>query len=463
MPAPALTRRSRRQQTAESSLVGATTLAAPADIPTVPLSRRALRERQLAATVADEPAIEQPQSEHAEANEPAPRTTRASIRREAAKQASIEQMIVEWAATQKAADTTVTAAPAVPDATAVPDAPAVPGASVVPAVTAVTVVPAVVIEPAVTVVPVVSEKPTATVADVDAFDTASRAFRSATGDQPICMAIPAEEKPHYSERLPSGAYRTPQRERRGGMLFAVGATVGIMGIAGMLAVSMTVPAGAVAIAQSGQFHVSTSLVAASKQSGSSAGDDEIQAYVASSGFQNDEIRRAEGFSTASLIDLATEQGITYSSSVYTNDPDAAIQWPFIVGVGMSYGYGVRDGRLHEGLDLVPGSGAPVQAIAGGKVRIATESGGNYGVTVYIDHMIDGELITSHYSHMQYDSLQVEAGDVVEVGDIIGKVGNTGRSFGAHMHFELIVDGATIDPLPWLQEHAGRYDGVSPVS
>jgi murein DD-endopeptidase MepM/ murein hydrolase activator NlpD len=105
----------------------------------------------------------------------------------------------------------------------------------------------------------------------------------------------------------------------------------------------------------------------------------------------------------------------------------------------------------------------VQSIADGTVRIATESGGNYGVTVYIDHMIDGQLITSHYAHMQYGSLRVVAGQKVKVGDIIGKVGNTGRSYGAHMHFELIVDGSTIDPQPWLYENAGRYDGVSPVS
>ncbi len=185
--------------------------------------------------------------------------------------------------------------------------------------------------------------------------------------------------------------------------------------------------------------------------------------MSSSDLQSDTIERVDKFSTASLVDIAQEQGIDYSTSVYTNDPYALIQWPFMVGVGMSYGYGMRDGRLHEGLDLVPGDGAPVQAIAGGRVRIATETGGNYGVTVYIDHMIDGELITSHYSHMQYGSLRVEAGQTVEVGDIIGKVGNTGRSFGAHMHFELVVDGATIDPLPWLQENAGRYDGVAPVS
>ena len=123
---------------------------------------------------------------------------------------------------------------------------------------------------------------------------------------------------------------------------------------------------------------------------------------------------------------------------------------------MSSGFGQRWGRMHEGIDLVPGAGAPIQSIAEGTVRIATESGGAYGVTVYIDHIVDGQVVTSHYSHMQYGSLRVSAGDTVEVGDIIGLVGNTGRSYGAHLHFEIIVNGTKIDPLPWLQENAGRY-------
>jgi murein DD-endopeptidase MepM/ murein hydrolase activator NlpD len=298
--------------------------------------------------------------------------------------------------------------------------------------------------------------------DADAFTAASRAFSftasaSATEDSEYIDDESATPSlPTAATAVPSG--RSASRRR----FVAAGATVGVMGIAGLLAVSMTFPAEALAAAQGVQGQASISVVAGSEES-VQATDDEIQAYVASSDLQNEAIQRAEGFSTASLIDLATQQGISYSSDVYTNDPDAAIQWPFIVGVSMTYGYGMRDGRLHEGLDLVPGDGAPVQAIADGKVRIATESGGNYGVTVYIDHMIDGQLITSHYSHMQYGSLQVETGDTVKVGDIVGKVGNTGRSYGAHMHFELIVDGSTIDPLPWMNENAGRHEGVSPVS
>lgn len=409
MTEPAPTRRSSRRQTAESAVAPDEESATPeiiVEVPAAPLSRRALRAQNghvAAPAAAAEAAVLQ-------------RATRRSARASAS-----------VIADEDAAELSASAADA-----SVADA-SVAGASAEPARSA-------------------DE-------DADAFVAASAAFsalHSAPEQQPGPGPI---AEPRETPVVPTRRDRSRSRK-----LVAGGATLGIMGVAGMLAVSMTLPPGAVAAAQGDQTSVATSLIAGAQRVEGMPGDDEeIQAYVSSSDVQNDLIEREGGFSTTSLIDLAAQQGIAYSDEVYSNDPDAAIQWPFVVGVGMSYGYGMRDGRLHEGLDLVPGDGAPVQAIAGGTVRIATESGGNYGVTVYIDHMIDGALITSHYSHMQYGSLQVEAGQIVEVGDIIGKVGNTGRSYGAHMHFELIVDGSTIDPLPWLNENAGRYDGVAPVS
>ncbi|WP_285885581.1 M23 family metallopeptidase [Microbacterium hydrocarbonoxydans] len=294
--------------------------------------------------------------------------------------------------------------------------------------------------------------------DADPFTTASRVFRSvATGPTPTASAeepvaepetAPADEAPaatHVARRRP------PVRK-----FLAVGATVGVMSLAGLLAVGMTLPAEAVAAVQGGQPLSATSLVAASGAGATGGKSDEIQAFVTSSDVQNESLARSDSFSTMSLVEVASEEGINYSNEVFTNDPEAAIQWPFKVGVGMSSGFGMRWGRLHEGIDFVPGEGAPIQAVADGVVRIATEQGGAYGVTVYIDHVIDGEVVTSHYSHMQYGSLQVKAGQTVKVGDVVGHTGNTGRSYGAHLHFEIIVNGAKIDPLPWLRENAGRY-------
>lgn len=293
--------------------------------------------------------------------------------------------------------------------------------------------------------------------ETDAFERASRAFR-ATGPVPTASAPAASTPDSEAEEkaeAEASAHVALRRTRNMRKVLTVGATVGVMSLAGLLAVSMTLPAEAVAAVQ-GSPVAATSLVTASEAAADASAKDEIQAFVAPSGVQNESLARADDFSTISLVQVAAEQGINYSNEVFTNDPDAAIQWPFLVGVGMSYGYGMRSGRLHEGIDFVPGNGAPVQAIADGTVRIATEQGGAYGVTVYIDHVIDGSVITSHYSHMQYGSLQVTQGQTVKVGDIVGKTGNTGRSYGAHMHFELIVNGSTIDPLPWLRENAGRY-------
>lgn len=296
-----------------------------------------------------------------------------------------------------------------------------------------------------------AEPEVAAASDADAFADACRAFQTSRTD---------EARESVEDSLPAEAttvHVAARKRRSRSKAVAFGATVGVMGVAGMLAVSMTLPAEAVAAARGTQAVTATSLIAATQAPASESGDDEIQAFVASSDLQNDMIQRAEDFSTASLIDIAAERGIDFSSELYTNNPDAAIQWPFVIGVGMSSGYGARNGRMHEGIDLVPGAGAPIQSIADGTVRIATEAGGNYGVTAYVDHVIDGKVITSHYSHMQYGSLRVAPGQKIKVGDIIGNVGNTGRSYGAHLHFELILDGTKIDPLPWMQENAGRLE------
>lgn len=302
------------------------------------------------------------------------------------------------------------------------------------------------------VAPVPEPAAQAVASDEDAFAAASEAF----GFQPV-VDDAVDEVPVAAEPVVAGvvAHVAPRRPRARRFV-AAGASLGVMGVAGLIAVSMTLPVSAVAASQGG---TAASLVASETAAPTSAkvGDDEIQAFVASSDIQDEALVRSDSFSTVSLAEVAADEGIQFSQSLYTNDPEAAIQWPFKVGVAMSSGYGQRWGRLHAGIDLVPGAGAPIQAIADGTVRLATESGGNYGVTAYVDHVIDGKLVTSHYAHMQYGSLKVKTGQKIKVGDVIGKVGNTGRSYGAHLHFEIIINGTTVDPLPWMKRNAGRYE------
>ncbi len=298
---------------------------------------------------------------------------------------------------------------------------------------------------------VADEEVRAEASDTDLFETASRLF-SFTGETPVQnRSEESADEPVYE---PVSAASTPPA--RSGVAFKRLATasfsVGVMGLVGLMAVGMTTPAQAVAAATGAESPVS---VVADDATIASIDADEIQAYVAPAGTENAAIARTENYSTTSMTALAYASGISNVAPTFVNDPTAAIQWPFSVGVPISWGFGMRSGRMHEGVDFTPGAGSPIQAIADGVVRVATSSGGAYGVHVIIDHEIDGQLISSHYAHMQYGSLQVQPGQVVTVGTVLGRTGNTGRSFGAHTHFELLVGGTTkVDPLVWLRERTG---------
>lgn len=149
------------------------------------------------------------------------------------------------------------------------------------------------------------------------------------------------------------------------------------------------------------------------------------------------------------------------AGAFTNDINGTIQWPFASGVPISGVFGKRIAPCsngcssnHQGVDFAPGLGAPIQAIADGVVREAVTSDTGLGVHLVIDHVIDGQLITSVYGHQLPGSLRVKAGDPVKVGQQIGQVGNTGASTGPHLHLEIrMADGTAVDPFAWLQEHA----------
>ncbi|MFK4789866.1 M23 family metallopeptidase [Microbacterium sp. ZW T5_56] len=279
--------------------------------------------------------------------------------------------------------------------------------------------------------------------DGDAFAEASRVFAEAGHTQVTSIIEESSAADTTVSDLPAYLHVAPRKRRNVRRIATAGASIGVMGAAAALVVAMALPP---SIGES-------SAVASVASSGPTTAKSDIQAFVASGDALTDDLARSENYSTISGAELAQESGIrNYSSSVFVNNVSAPIQWPFAVGVPVGDGFGMRDGRMHEGADFQPGDGSPVQAIADGTVRIATENGGAYGVNVYIDHEIDGEIVTSHYAHMQYGSLRVKAGDQVTVGTVLGLTGNTGRSFGAHMHFEIIIDGKTIDPIAWLRSH-----------
>lgn len=116
-----------------------------------------------------------------------------------------------------------------------------------------------------------------------------------------------------------------------------------------------------------------------------------------------------------------------------------------VGSGFGFRHDPFTGRaaLHAGLDFPAEPGRPIMAAAGGVV-VSTEMNATYGNLVEIDH---GNGLLTRYAHAS--KVMVRMGDLVKRGQVIAQVGNTGRSTGPHLHFEVLVDGVPQDPARFL--------------
>lgn len=146
---------------------------------------------------------------------------------------------------------------------------------------------------------------------------------------------------------------------------------------------------------------------------------------------------------------------TFERGTYTAVYRPKISYP-VAPAPISSGFGGRvcaSGpctTFHEGIDFAAGEGAAVKSIAAGVVTHASYDG-NHGNHVTVEHRINGEVFTASYSHMQ--AIFVRPGQKLERGARIGNVGNTGRSYGAHLHFELHVAGhGPVDPSAWFASH-----------
>lgn len=101
-------------------------------------------------------------------------------------------------------------------------------------------------------------------------------------------------------------------------------------------------------------------------------------------------------------------------------------------------------RFHKGVDLRAAYGQPVASVASGKVVQAGPQGG-YGLSVVVEHESG---IRTRYAHLS--EVSVKAGDAVADGETIGKAGQSGRSTGPHLHFEILADGRPVDPVEAAQ-------------
>jgi murein DD-endopeptidase MepM/ murein hydrolase activator NlpD len=137
----------------------------------------------------------------------------------------------------------------------------------------------------------------------------------------------------------------------------------------------------------------------------------------------------------------------------TAQTSAGIMWPAKGRV--SSPFGMRNGRMHNGIDIAAGGNVPIFAVMPGKV-IRSYFHINGGESIILEHNVNGQLWVTLYAHLRENSRMVQAGDQVMEGEQIGWMGSTGRSTGQHLHFEMHKGGwnqarsNAVDPLKYLK-------------
>lgn len=127
-------------------------------------------------------------------------------------------------------------------------------------------------------------------------------------------------------------------------------------------------------------------------------------------------------------------------------------WPCPGHIASGYGFRMHPifhrWAFHGGVDIANRRGTPIRATGGGVILFA-ERGFHRGYTGYGNVVVvkHSDHVVSLYGHL--DEIKVAAGDSVGRGDIIGSLGNTGRSTGPHLHYEVRVDGVSVDPEDWM--------------
>lgn len=125
-----------------------------------------------------------------------------------------------------------------------------------------------------------------------------------------------------------------------------------------------------------------------------------------------------------------------------------------VKVTSGYGYRMDEilnvRRIHHGIDFKVPVGTAVVATAAGKVDETHRNTSGYGYQILLDH---GDGFRTRYAHLS--AIDVKPGDVVVLGQVIGKSGNSGKSIEPHLHYEIIVNGKPVDPLDYIQNYDWR--------
>lgn len=267
-------------------------------------------------------------------------------------------------------------------------------------------------------------------------------------DRPSRAKAAEKARPVRSGRVPA---RPPVR--RGSRARTIGSrllSLAAMMFAGAIVVGMSLPANAFYPAASG--------------SSTLRGDSSLAAASQSVTVSSDEKVEVGGRDKVQVLSWAQVLAEKYNNGAKVGGGGTGpIRWPFPYPVHISSGFGPRIApcrgcsTYHEGVDMVPGDKAAIFSASTGVVTKRNDGSNgydSYGNVVVITSQVNGHTVTFTYAHMTTGSSALVLGQTVDVGDFIGLVGETGEATGPHLHFEVNVDGTTIDPIPWMTANAG---------
>lgn len=178
-------------------------------------------------------------------------------------------------------------------------------------------------------------------------------------------------------------------------------------------------------------------------------DSSVAALRSANSLKSDALNVGQQLRILPGADIAPTRAVV-QAPLASND-DGVLLWPIIGAITSRYGYRqlrVSGTNFHSGLDIDGDTGDRIHAARAGTVTFAGWHGG-YGNLVIVTNG------NTEYYYGHASSLDVTEGQVVAAGDLLARVGSTGNSTGSHLHFEIRVDGNSVDPLPYLETHAAR--------
>ncbi len=186
--------------------------------------------------------------------------------------------------------------------------------------------------------------------------------------------------------------------------------------------------------------------------------DKVMSIVNKLNAQSAEYQAAIDMREEAILDL--ESKLVEKNTHYGSGVTGDMVWPLPYDDAyVSSSFKERWGRRHNGIDTCRWAGthgADVISVKAGTVEVASWGwGGGYGNYVVVNH---GEGVVTYYAHLS--NITVGVGQSVRQGDVIGQAGNTGYSFGAHLHFGLMINGSWVNPMNYLTCYTPGGNSIS---